>query len=79
MPQIELPIHELNSNLQSILGGEAVQTLRVPAATPRATFMQFDKGGKTVGSLGEAAGRGLRLSSTGGDVAEWHRIQPRVR
>jgi hypothetical protein len=74
-PQIELPTHELNTNLHSIISGEAVETLRVPTETPQATFVQFDKGGKCVGSLGET-GRGLQLSSTGGDLAEWHRIQP---
>eukprot|EP01047_Picozoa_sp_COSAG01_P050715 COSAG01_NODE_5155_length_4447_cov_8.318767_2_plen_1089_part_00 len=70
----QLPMKELNTDEASVRAGGAILTLRAPADTECSTFVRFDKGGKVLGAIQES-GRGVKLLSTAGDVAEWHRVR----
>ena len=69
----ELPMHEMNNDVESVRAGAPIMTLRAPAGAQSATFIRFEKSKQLLGSIKED-GRGVKLSSAGGDIAEWHRV-----
>jgi hypothetical protein len=74
---VEFPMQELGiiGTRGEVAAGRPVCTLRAPAGDDfDATFVRFDKGGVDLGSIRES-GRGVKLHSAGGDVAEYHRLR----
>ena len=75
-PLVRLPQDVMASNADP--WGPVTQyemlVLDAPKDTPRATFVDFQKGATSIGSLRENATGGLVLDSTGGDVAEFHEV-----
>ena len=70
--EMEMEMVEMNHDTEAIRSGAPIMTLRAPAGTESATFIHFEKSNQLLGALKED-GRGLKLSSAGGDIAEWHR------
>ena len=64
---------EINRDVEAVRRGDPIMTLRAPSGPQAAEFIRFEKANKWLGSIKED-GRGLTLSSAGGDIAEWHRV-----
>ena len=64
---------DINRDVEAVRRGEPIMTLRAPSGPQPAEFIRFEKANKWLGSIKED-GRGLTLSSAGGDIAEWHRV-----